>query len=294
MQEGTPIIIKKKKVSGHGHHGGAWKVAYADFVTAMMAFFMVMWIVGLSSEDRNVIQSYFNDPVGFANNMPRNPVNIGPTGGPRPTQAGEASADTGERKETEVMTELHEKIETQVQSDPTLAAVAKSGGLAINSTSEGLAIEFIENEMNGEVFFRIGSDEVRPQARKMIQRLAPVIAQSGRPIFIDGHTDALPYPGVGYDNYDLSTDRAQAVRRILLAGGVKARQVLAVRGSADQRPLLKSDPTHFSNRRVTILLPYKYAEEPVLGLPADVNRDSIEGRFRFPDPVKPSGLRIRP
>lgn len=283
MQEGTPIIIKKKKAHGHAHHGGAWKVAYADFVTAMMAFFMVMWIIGLSAEDRNVIQSYFNDPVGFAKNQPRNPINIGPTGGPRPQHSGQASTETGQKAENAEMQKVQQQVEQVIEQDQELQDAAKSGGLAIRSTSEGLAIEFIENEMNGELYFQLGSAEIRPQAKDMLRKLAPILAKSNRAIFLDGHTDSTPFPGTGYDNYDLSSARANQVRRILESAGLPGKQVIAVRGRADNDPRVKGNPRHFSNRRVTILLPYKYASEPVIGINGGADNPALEGRFRVPD-----------
>jgi len=294
MQEGTPIIIKRKKAQGHAHHGGAWKVAYADFVTAMMAFFMVMWIVGLSEEDRNVIQSYFNDPIGFAKNQPRNPINIGPTGGPRPKQSGQASHESGHDRDTRDVEKVQREVEKVIEQDPALAEALKQGGLAIRSTSEGLAIEFIENEMNGELYFRLGSAEVRPKAKSMLAKIAPVLKASKRAIFLDGHTDSTPFPGPGYDNFDLSGARANQVRRILEAGGLPAKQILAVRAKADKEPRVVDNPRHFTNRRVTILLPYKFATEPVIGLPADVNQESIEGKFRVPRDVGPGTPNIRP
>jgi len=290
MQEGTPIIIKKKKAHGHAHHGGAWKVAYADFVTAMMAFFMVMWIIGLSAEDRNVIQSYFNDPIGFAKNQPRNPVNIGPIGGPRPKQSGQASVESGQNQEAKDMEKVQQQVEKAVAEDPELTEALQQGGLAIRSTSEGLAIEFIENEMNGEVYFELGSAEVRPLARGMLAKIAPILKKSKRAMFLDGHTDSTPFPGAGYDNYDLSAARANQVRRLLEAGGLPAKQVLAVRARASNDPRVPGNPRHFSNRRVTILLPYKYATEPTMGIPVDVNETSIEGKFR----VGPETPSIRP
>ena len=257
MQEGTPIIIKKKKVHGHGHHGGAWKVAYADFVTAMMAFFLVMWILGMSDEEKESIAAYFNDPTGFTKHRPGHAIKIGPQGQEVTPEQGEGAKNEG--------------------------IMADKGELDVKQTDEGLVIELIENETTGEVFFEVGSSSVRDQARAIFTKIAPILAKSNRLLKVEGHTDARPYPGTGYDNFDLSSDRANAVRRLLLANGLKTDQVLSAEGRADTDPRNPADPFHFSNRRVTILLPYRYAKGNTYRLPAEIVDDEVEGVFTRPD-----------
>ncbi len=285
MQEGVPIIIKKKIIKSHGHHGGAWKVAYADFVTAMMAFFMVMWIIGMDEEDRSVIQAYFEDPVGFSKNQARAAVNFQPVDGKPTSKPG--SDDKGNhmlKEHLQARAEidaLQKEIEKEFQDDPELRELLKGQAIEITTTEEGLLIEFIENEMNGEVFFKLGSDEVRPQARLVMSKIAPILGRTGRPMIVSGHTDARPFVGTSHDNFDLSYERANAVRKLLRSGGVNSEQLQEILAKADTEPR-HEDPMHFSNRRVTILLPFEIKTGKVEGLPKDVLRESIEGFFKVP------------
>ncbi|MBX3097190.1 MAG: OmpA family protein [Fimbriimonadaceae bacterium] len=283
MQDGTPIIIKKKKVSGHGHHGGAWKVAFADFVTAMMAFFMVMWIMGLSQEDRMIIQSYFEDPVGFERRQALSPISISLLGkGSASKKNGQESTSSAQEQERTEAIQLKNDVQKAVEGDANLRGLVNNDSVEISVNSEGVLLEFIENEANGEVFFELGSANVRPAARELIRRIGPLLAATRRPLQIEGHTDSRAYPGVGYDNFDLSTDRAHTVRRLLAAAGVRNQQFIQVIGYADTRPRPGTDPKHFSNRRVSVLLPYAMGGPTTPGLPADALRESIEGVFRLP------------
>lgn len=292
MQDGTPIIIKKKKVHGHGHHGGAWKVAYADFVTAMMAFFMVMWIMSLSDEDKQLVQAYFEDPTGFSKKIPRGEQHI------MPWQKFNKKQREGEFGNAEVreqmqardeMQEIREDVVEKIEQDPELKELMEKQAITATITSEGLEIELIESEMNGEVFFVVGSAVVRPQAVSVIGKVAPILAQTGHALVVEGHTDSRQYVGEGYDNYNLSHDRADAVRRLLLAGGVAGPQIEAIKAYADQKPRLPKDPAHFSNRRVTILLPFATeASRQIDELPSTQLRESIEGVFRRPSVRQPA------
>lgn len=283
MQDGTPIIIKKKKVSGHGHHGGAWKVAYADFVTAMMAFFMVMWIMGMSQEDRNIIQQYFDDPTGFDKRPPRSAISVGPAGGPRSKKTGEAGTGSAER-EADKAIRLKNELKEKIEQVPELKKLMTSHSIEVKVNKQGVMLEFSENETNGEVFFEIGSANVRPSARQLIATVAPLLASTNRPLIIKGHTDSRQYGSQnGYDNFSLSSDRADAVRLLLQGFGVNRKQVLNVVGCADTEPRVKDDPYHFSNRRVSVLLPYALTQQESPRLPADELKQSVEGMFRLPD-----------
>ncbi|MBS1723547.1 MAG: OmpA family protein [Armatimonadetes bacterium] len=283
MQEGTPIIIKKKKAHGHAHHGGAWKVAYADFVTAMMAFFMVMWIMGMDQPTREMIAGYFKDPIGFEKNTPKHQVNLIKDSGSISTSPGRNGRDSSARSEMSVMKKIEDKVVQTISKDPQLKSLEQNKAVKVEMTPEGLKIELTENEMNSELFFKLGSAEVRPQARSILTRLAPVLAQTHRKMVVDGHTDARPLNRPGYDNFDLSHDRANAVRRILVQGGCPVAQFIAVTGHADNQLRVPSDPYHFSNRRVSVLIPYAFKQAGIQGLPADVNRESIEGVFKMPN-----------
>jgi len=261
--EGTPIIIKKKKAHGHAHHGGSWKVAYADFVTAMMAFFMVMWILGLSDESKSQISGYFNDPMGYSKTQPmtRNIVKFPGTPVSGGTVQQQKTSLARKQKLTIVYLykKLHEEIKMALASgvkgeDGKLVDVKKlAENLDVSITKEGLRIEFKDGAT--PAFFESGSAEIRPEGRALILRLAKVLAASHRPMKVEGHTDAVPYARTGYDNWDLSGDRANSMRRVLMAGGVTSKDFLGVAGYADTRLKDPNNPTSISNRRVSVLLP---------------------------------------
>jgi chemotaxis protein MotB len=291
MNDGTPIIIKKKKVVGHGgHHGGSWKVAYADFVTAMMAFFMVMWIMGLSDSTKAQIQGYFNDPLGFTKNEPKAAVNIVRFNtGPPKTVAGSGSSQGDSsspmKQEEKEMRAFEKQLEKAIASGgPDLATMLKNVDFSI--TDEGLRIELIE--ASGAVFFNSGCAVIRPEARKLIARMAPLLMKSGRGVKIEGHTDAMPYSSSGsYDNWDLSGDRALAMRRLLKNLGLPPKMFLEVRAYADTHLRRPDAPYHFSNRRVTILLPFHAMKDQEVGLPKDELANRIQGVFRRPIEIAP-------
>ena len=278
MQEGTPIIIKKVKKGGHGHHGGAWKVAYADFVTAMMAFFLVMWILGMSDDQKAAIAAYFNDPQGIAKKGQGFPPVLGisdkPAGGP--------SNENAVTLENQQLSQVKNDIENRIDGDENLEGLIENGDFSIRNTSEGLLVELIENETSGELFFKSGSSQVRPKAEQVFATIAPILGETKRVIQIEGHTDAEPFGSASYDNYDLSTERALAVKRLLLRNGVSYGQIHEVTGKADTDPRMPEDPYHFSNRRVTILLPYKYAQGETMKLPAQIQDEAIQGAFSMP------------
>jgi chemotaxis protein MotB len=286
MQDGTPIIIRKKKSHKHGHHGGAWKVAYADFVTAMMAFFMVMWIMSLSDKDRQLVQAYFQDPVGFSKNPPKSSPSVRPptppSNDPGQKDSGNAELEQAQNARAEAQ-QVMEQIEQVIKQDAALQEMLRQNAIETKITPEGLQIELIESDMNGEVFFKVGSAEVQPRAREVMAHIAPVLAKAARPIVVEGHTDARPLNRGVYDNYTLSTDRAHAVRRLLRMSGVTESQIEAVKGYAAQKPRVPEDPMHFSNRRVTILLPFG-VELPrrIEELPNSRLNDTIQGVFRDP------------
>jgi chemotaxis protein MotB len=289
MSKQQPIIIKKKKVMGHGHHGGSWKVAYADFVTAMMAFFMVMWIMGLSQDDREVIAGYFNDPLGFFKNTPRNKFNLqlqtGKEGKPTNMSLPPAN-DYAAKKEEDAAEAMKRQIEKAIKGDgdgkggdaPAIKALARY--VDIELTQEGLLVEFSEN--TGVVFFESGSAVVRPAAQALIAKIAPVLAKSKRKMRIQGHTDSEPYGRSGYDNWDLSNDRAQALRRILMKNGVNSKQILELAGYADTVLKVPNDPYNFANRRVTILLPYTSSAGEAPAMPKEALSADIEAMFKKP------------
>ncbi len=273
-KEGAEIRIVKKKHGEHGHHGGAWKVAYADFVTAMMAFFLVMWLIGLDIETRRAIAGYFRDPTGFFESYPRtkNIVNINdtmPPGGKNTTEDPHIAGKTGMRPpgkgpgvkdrktEREQMEALKQYLESALANIPELARLREH--VKIEFVKEGMRIELIEGPE--PVFFRLGSAEVTPAARTLFRLIARELGKLDNRIIVEGHTDAHPYVyGGSYSNWELSTDRANSARRILEANGLWKGQVAEVRGYADTRPRTPGNPFHYSNRRVSVLIPYQTSE----------------------------------
>lgn len=266
-----PIIIKKKKAGhGGGHHGGSWKVAYADFVTAMMAFFMVMWIMGLSEETRKSIQGYFNDPIGFMKNEPRSKSIIALSS----AAAGKAKGETKGSDAYDLEQRALERIEKQVKDE---VANQKAPNLDIGKdvkvtiTPEGMQIEFIEER--GAVFFESGSAVIRPEAKKIIDRIAPILSKFNHPLVIQGHTDAAPFAGPG-GNFGLSASRAMSLMEELRSNGCPEKQFKEVVGYADKKLEKPDDPFNFSNRRVTILIP-REASEGSEGKPADTLKERL-------------------
>lgn len=276
----TPIIIKKKKGHGdHAHHGGSWKVAYADFVTAMMAFFMVMWIMGLSDESKAQIQGYFNDPLGFVKNQPKLKMNISPPGSPN-TGKGPGSGQGNEpsKGEEKEMTKLKEDLTQRIKTDGDLSKLLEY--VEIQVTNEGLRIELVESTV--ATFFQSGSATILPQGKEFVRRIAPLLAQTRRQIIIEGHTDAQPYPSDVYNNWDLSADRANAMRRTLQASGIPYKQIDGVRALADTELKKPEKPYDVSNRRVSLLLPFNKPQGSLKDLP----RDEFENRLKG-EPVPP-------
>jgi chemotaxis protein MotB len=272
----TPIIIKKKKShGGHGHHGGSWKVAYADFVTAMMAFFMVMWIMGLSDETRAQIQGYFNDPMGFIKNQPKMKVNISPSGSPSSGKnQGKGNVNEAAGADEKSLGKLKSEITSAMEADVDMAKLLKHVEIAI--TDEGLRIELVESTV--ATFFESGRSTLLPSAIQFVSRIAPLVAETKRPIVIEGHTDAEPYPSDIYNNWDLSSDRANAMRRALQMNGVPAKQFAGIRALADTQLKMPDKPLNVANRRVTLLLPFKKPQDSKVYLP----RDEFEQRLKSP------------
>lgn len=273
MPELQPIIIKKRKAAHHGAHSAAWKVAYADFITAMMAFFMVLWIMGLSQDVRTKVQGYFNDPFGFVKNEPMTRTVVPLPGTPNSKIGGAGVTGSGKSEtsagEIDSAKRLAEEIKRAINTGAGTGAYGQLQleGVEVTVTSEGVQIEFLEKD--GEVFFELGKARIRPAGRAVIDRIAPVLAKSGRKIVIDGHTDARPYPGTAYDNWDLSGDRAAAMRRTLRAGGVRDGQIVAVRANADRRLRRPDAPLDGSNRRVSVMLPFDWNLPSIAGLPTE-------------------------
>jgi chemotaxis protein MotB len=232
-----PIIIIKKKGGHGGHHGGAWKVAYADFVTALMALFIVLWLMGSSEQVRKAVAGYFNDPRGSGKLL------------------GTMMSGTGKNAATPVSTdqlqELKDKLEEEIKARKDLEKLSKQ--IEITITPEGLRIELIEGKDG--TFYQSGSAKLSESGQELLALLGKELKTLPNSLLIEGHTDATPYSSdLGYSNWDLSADRANSARRLLQQDGVRTDQVTQVRGYADQMLRVKNNPTDPSNRRISILV----------------------------------------
>jgi chemotaxis protein MotB len=250
------IIIKKKKVVGHGgHHGGSWKVAYADFVTAMMAFFMVLWIMGLSDDNKASIQGYFNDPAGFMKNPPvsKTVIKLQGESNSIPSRQRNQGQGIGDYKGTDPIEEIEGAV-VKKEIANRLYRIKQMNHVIVSESAEGIQIEFLEDVTS--VFFKTGSAEISPLGRQIIKSVVPIVKDTGRFMVLEGHTDRKPYAGKDYTNWELSTDRASAFRKELARDGIPLNRFKEVRGYADQRLKFPSKPFAAGNRRVTLLLPW--------------------------------------
>ncbi len=249
----TPVRIIIKKKRGHGgHHGGAWKVAYADFVTAMMALFIVLWIVGQSSSTKQAISMYFTDPGVFES---------GQGGGILQGSSGSAPSPTSNAAiEMEKLKAEAKKIGEAIAAIPEFDKFKDK--IQITVTKEGLRIELVENSTG--LFFDVGSAQIKPETVKLLKLVAQEIGRLNNNIMIEGYTDARPYVGKDYSNWELSADRANTARRVLEGNGVRQDQILQVRGFADRDLKHPDQPMDAANRRVSILVaatPEKMAQD---------------------------------
>ena len=283
MAEGKPgkalqpiIIIKKYKKKAHGgHHGGAWKIAYADFVTAMMAFFLLMWLLSYTDPGtRAGIADYFNRPLKAL-------LTAGP--GAAPTSAPKTPKEQIEelkKQEKKKLEELKKKLDSVTEQNPKLRAFKNQ--IKIGITSEGLRIQIIDQK--NRPMFPIGSATLESYTAVILDEIGKTLNNVDNPISISGHTDALQYAGgeKGYSNWELSSDRANAARRELIVGGMHENKILQVRGLSGSVPLDTKDLADPSNRRISIVvlnadtvqrLKQDGTEDPAkaAGLPPDAN-----------------------
>ena len=247
-----PVIIIKKIVGGHGgHHGGAWKVAYADFVTAMMAFFLVMWLVNSSKAVKSGIGNYFRDPGIFDNAKSNGPI-AGGNGGILPDGGPKAAPEPGSAEAAqEALKQAAQHIQEVLTSSPEFKALKDQ--VDVNLTTEGLRVQLLES--NKTSFFDSGSATLKGPTTQLLKLIATELAKQPNQIAIEGHTDSAPFAGGGtnYTNWELSADRANAARRVM-EGTLRPNQLAAVRGYADRQPregITAADPR---NRRVSIVV----------------------------------------
>jgi chemotaxis protein MotB len=275
-----PIIVKKIKKGGHGHHGGAWKIAYADFVTAMMAFFLLMWLLGSTTEgDKKGIADYFQSPMkvamfggsgagdashvlkGGGQDLTRTTgqVKNGEVESDRNTINLKALKDEQIRAEIARLKALQEKIEGELQNNPGLGAFRSQ--ILLELTRDGLRIQIVDAQ--NRPMFASGSAVVQPYMQELLRTIGGVLAEVPNRLTLEGHTDATPFSGGerGYSNWELSADRANASRRELLAGGQPEDRVLRVQGLASSQLMVRDRPEDPTNRRISLVVMTRGAED---------------------------------
>lgn len=280
------IVIKKIKKGGHGHHGGAWKIAYADFVTAMMAFFLLMWLLGSTSEgDLKGISEYFSSPLkvslmgGKGSGTATSVIDAGGTDLARsvgqikrgsneddrtsedtsnpPTPATEAA----EKVETQRLNQLKGEIERLIEASTLMKQFQNQ--IKLDITQEGLRIQIVDEK--NRPMFDSGSAVLKDYMKDILRSLTKVLNEVDNKLTLSGHTDATPYASgaAGYSNWELSADRANASRREMMAAGMKESKVLRVVGLASSVPMKADDEYASVNRRIAIVVMNKRAEDAV-------------------------------
>lgn len=283
-----PIIIKRVKKGGHAAHGGAWKIAYADFVTAMMAFFLLMWLLGSTAQgELQGIASYFNTPVKVSlmgGSGTGNSNSILPGGG-RDLSAKMGQMDSGDaeraaklmgaqmaradqaRRDEMRIEALQRKLASVIANNPSLAEYASQ--IQLDKTPDGLHIQIVDEQ--NRPMFDAGSALVKPYMRDILRAIGASLGDVENRIALAGHTDATPYGSGerGYSNWELSADRANASRRELTAGGLPPAHMLRVQGLAASRPFDELDPRAPANRRISIIVMNRDAEARFFGRDPD-------------------------
>ncbi|MDI9244864.1 flagellar motor protein MotB [Marinobacter sp. CHS3-4] len=268
--EDQPIIVKRKKVVAAGHHGGSWKVAFADFATAMMAFFLVLWLTATASpEQKLAVEGYFKDPVGFTEGGSPNPVDLEGSASVV-NESSEDVADTNIQIEDQVVEEMAQTLEQQQMAqlfqelkeriDKSETLKEFKDQLLIDITSEGLRIQIVDRSQRP--MFDSGRAELKYYSQDILFELAKKLSTVDKKLSITGHTDSTPFNGrPGYTNWELSADRANTARRALVAGGVDSDQIGRVVGLSDSVLFDKDDPQAPVNRRISIIVMNKKASE---------------------------------
>jgi chemotaxis protein MotB len=277
-----PIIVKRIKKAGGGHHGGAWKIAYADFVTAMMAFFLLMWLLGSTTKgDLNGISEFFKTPLkvamsggsgsgdsssiiqGGGKDLTRRDgqVKKGDIVSEKKTYDLKAAKAALEKEEGIRLQALKAKIEATIDANPLLKKYKKQ--LLLDITSEGLRVQIVDEQ--NRPMFALAKAELQPYTKEILHVIGLVLNEVPNKIGLSGHTDATPYfSDAGYSNWELSSERANASRRELVAGGMGENKILRVVGLASAANLDREDPFNPINRRISIIVMNKKTEEAVM------------------------------
>lgn len=295
MKNATPVIIsRKRKKKKHAHHGGTWKIAYADFMTAMMAFFLVMWLLSQSTEmERELIADYFRMPLkpSMANgNKTSLSDSVIPGGGDDILkQDGEVfKAKIGnldQHKRVESLKQAKEKLQRMIETDPRLNNFKSN--ILLNLTNDGLLIQITDSQ--DRPMFRVGSELPESYMNGILQALVPLLQELPNALSLTGHTDSLPYAGGegGYSNWELSAGRANAARRVLVRSGLNDERFLRVIGTASRMPLENTSPESAVNRRISILVLSRSKEQEIRledtqaqradSVLSDINLQNVQG-----------------
>jgi chemotaxis protein MotB len=276
-----PIIVKRVRRGGHGAHGGAWKIAYADFVTAMMAFFLLMWLLGSTTEgDKKGIADYFGSPLKMALmssgsgagdaahvikgggqdlSNTTGQVKRGEVQAPRDSLSVHKLKAEQVRAEAARLQDLQRRVERMIEENATLAAMRSQ--ILLEMTRDGLRIQVVDHARRP--MFASGSAVVEPAMRELLRELGAILTEVPNRLTLEGHTDAVAYGAGerGYSNWELSADRANASRRELVAGGLADDRVLRVQGLAASNLFDRKDPTSPSNRRISLVVMTREAED---------------------------------
>ena len=308
-EQKAPIIVKRiKKVAG-GHHGGAWKIAYADFVTAMMAFFLLMWLLGSTAKgDLNGIAEYFKTPLkvamqgGSGSGDSSSVIKGGGTDISRKSgqvKKGETEAEKKsynlkaaqaelERIEAGNLKQLKKRLEGAIDANPTLRQFKRQ--LLIDIASEGLRIQIVDEQ--NRPMFNLASAELQPYTKIILREIGPVLNDVKNRVSLSGHTDDKPYAnaGRGYSNWELSADRANASRRELIAGGMDEAKMLRVVGLASSVPFNQAAPHDPVNRRISIIVMNKRTEDAITKEASGV---SVADENQARDEIEKAGIAPR-
>ena len=283
MADARPIIVKRIKKTAGGHHGGAWKIAYADFVTAMMAFFLLMWLLGSTAKgDLKGISDYFSTPLkvamaggsgsgdsssviqGGGKDLTRKEGQVSKATDPvqKKTYDLKAAQADLERLEAARLKGLKASIEKSIDGNPMLKQFKKQ--LLLDITTEGLRIQIVDEK--NRPMFASAKAELQPYTKEILHEIGKTLNEVPNKITLSGHTDATPYAngGTSYSNWELSTDRANASRRELIAGGMDESKMLRVVGLASAIPFDKENPMNPINRRISIIVMNKKTEDAVV------------------------------
>ncbi|WP_152226610.1 flagellar motor protein MotB [Pseudomonas sp. SCB32] len=310
MDNNQPIIVKRVKRYAAGHHGGGWKIAFADFATAMMAFFLVLWLLSSATpEQKKAISGYFQDPIGFTESASPYVIDLGGTPTPAPDKTlnpqiqaqpeadetrispedeakvnAEQAENIAEKLEKERLELLLQELQNKVDENPTLKRFKDQ--ILFEITQDGLRIQIVDSD--NRPMFDLGSARLQPYFEDILLALAETIKQVPNKISISGHTDAKPYAGNGdFGNWELSANRANAARRALEAGGYPDAQIARVVGYASSALFDRDKPLNPVNRRIDIIVLTKKAQRAIEG--QDGSTDKPADGAATPGAVVPKG-----